>query len=70
MEEDKGTFSPREREVAVLIADGWTNTEIADHLGISTKTVDSHRLRLLKKMGVDNNVRLVRLAIREGLVVA
>lgn len=61
-------LTDREREVATMLCDGLRNAEIADRLGVSVKTIDTHRHRVLKKLGVDNNVRLVRLAIREGWI--
>ncbi len=61
-------LSPRELEVALLLARGEVNREIATALGISVKTVDTHRLHLLKKLGCKHNVALARLMIRDGLV--
>jgi DNA-binding NarL/FixJ family response regulator len=61
-------LTEREREVALKLAIGAKNSEIADDLGISSKTVDTHRSHLLKKLGCRNNVELARLAIREGYV--
>jgi DNA-binding NarL/FixJ family response regulator len=52
----------REKEVLVLIADGFTNKEVAEKLFISTTTVDSHRTSLLSKFGVKNTATLIRLA--------
>lgn len=61
-------LSERERYVAIRLAVGDRNVEIAELLGISVKTVDSHRNHLLKKLECRNNVELARLAIREGYV--
>lgn len=58
----------RELEVAYMLARGETNREISTALGISIKTIDTHRGHLLKKLGCRNNVALVRLMIRDGLV--
>jgi DNA-binding CsgD family transcriptional regulator len=59
----------REREVAML-ARGEPNREIAKALGISIKTVDTHRGHLLAKLGCRNNVELARLFIRRGHIAA
>jgi DNA-binding CsgD family transcriptional regulator len=61
-------LSDRERAVALRLSLGKTNREIADELGISIKTVDTHRLHLMRKLECRNNVELARLAIREGYV--
>lgn len=61
-------ITDREREVAFKLCDALTNQEIADELGLSIKTVDSHRSRLIKKLGVKNNVALARLAMRQGWI--
>jgi DNA-binding NarL/FixJ family response regulator len=62
------TLSPREREVALLLARGATNRAIAKDLDISIKTVDTHRQKVMNKLELDNNVMLCRLAIREGWI--
>ena len=61
-------LSPRELEVMKLIADGLTNQEIGDQLGISVKTVDRHRENTMRKLGVHSRIDLVKYAIREGLI--
>ena len=63
-----GTLSPREREVFHLVVDGRTTKEIARSLGISVKTADNHRYRLMEKLGVHNTAELVRYAARRGLL--
>jgi DNA-binding NarL/FixJ family response regulator len=60
-------LSPREREVMMLVVEGCRTKEIAARLGIGTKTVDTHRARLMKKLGCGSTAELVRYAIREGL---
>lgn len=62
------TLSAREREVLVLLAQGHTNQAIARRLGISVKTVESYRARLLQKLGLRSRADLTRLAIELGLV--
>jgi DNA-binding NarL/FixJ family response regulator len=63
-------LSERELEVLRHIAEGLRNKEIADHLEISQKSVETYRSRLLKKLGYSSTAELVRYAIREGLVKA
>lgn len=60
------TLTEREREVALRLALGISNGEVAEELGISPKTVDTHRAHVLKKLELRNNVELARYAIREG----
>lgn len=61
-------LTPREREVMQLIAEGLSAKEIATKLGVSIKTAEAHRARLMAKLGVRKASLLVRIAIREGLV--
>jgi DNA-binding NarL/FixJ family response regulator len=61
-------LSTREQEVVKLIAEAHTNKEIAEILHLSEKTVESHRARVLQKLGMRDRVELVRYAIRQGLV--
>jgi len=58
----------REREILKLIADGFTNQEIADKLFIGNSTVDSHRKNLLLKFNAKNTASLVKTAIDKGLI--
>ena len=58
----------RERQVLVGVAQGHTNREIATQLGISHRTVESHRESLMKKLGVRTVAGLTRLALEAGLV--
>lgn len=60
-------LSTRERQVLQLVADGKTTKEIALLLGISVKTADSHRSRIMSKLNIHDTAGLVRYAIREGL---
>lgn len=61
-------LSPREREVLELIVEGRLNKQIAGHLGLSIKTVELHRARVMEKMGANNLAELVRrvLTVRAG----
>jgi DNA-binding NarL/FixJ family response regulator len=67
-EEPGDTLTPREQEVVKLIAEAHTNKDIAEILHLSEKTVESHRARVLQKLGMRDRVELVRYAIRQGLV--
>lgn len=58
----------REREVLQLIGEGVRTVEIGDHLGISAKTVETHRRRIMDKLGIDSLAGLIKYAIREGIV--
>jgi DNA-binding NarL/FixJ family response regulator len=61
-------LSPREREVLRYIAEGSSNRETAAALGISVRTVETHRDSLMKKLGIHSVARLTRIALRCGLV--
>jgi len=61
-------ISPREIEVLKLIAQEFSNSEIAEKLYISIRTVDTHRRNLLEKLGAKNTAGLVKFAIQKGLV--
>ncbi|MGO4879576.1 MAG: LuxR C-terminal-related transcriptional regulator [Bryobacteraceae bacterium] len=65
-----GPLTSREVQVLALVADGHSTKEIAGLLGISYKTADSHRSRIMEKLGVHETASLVRYAIRQGIVVA
>lgn len=60
-------LSPREREVLDLIAQGYTNQQIADRFGLSVKTIETHRSRLVEKLGLRSRAELVRYAVDRGL---
>ena len=61
-------LTPRERQVLQLIAEGKTTKEVAALLGVSVKTAESHRMRIMTKLSIHETAGLVRYAIREGLV--
>lgn len=61
-------LSPREIEVLELIAQEFSNQEIANKLFISSRTVDTHRRNLLEKLSVRNNVGLTKYAISKGII--
>jgi DNA-binding NarL/FixJ family response regulator len=61
-------LSPREREVLALVTNGKTNKEIGAELGISPRTVESHRESLVKKLRIRTVAELTRFAVETGLV--
>ena len=63
-------LTPRELDVVKLIAEAYTNKQIAQVLHVSEKTVESHRGNVLSKLGMRDRVELVRYAIRRGLTEA
>jgi DNA-binding NarL/FixJ family response regulator len=63
-------LSPREREIVQLLAEGQSNKEAAATLGISIKTVETHRATVMKKLGLDSLAALVRYAIRNNIISA
>jgi len=68
---DQATFpfiTRREKEVLQLVADGFTNSEIADKLFISSATVDTHRKSLLAKFNMKNTAALVRFVTQHNLI--
>ena len=62
------SLTPRELEVLKLVAEGYTNQEIADQLVVSIKTVQAHRANVMEKLGLHNITHLVRFAVRAGLI--
>ena len=60
-------LSAREREVLQLIAEGWSTKQIAAHLYVSVKTIETHRRQIMKKLDLHNIADLTKYAIREGL---
>jgi DNA-binding NarL/FixJ family response regulator len=69
-EQPRDPLTPRETEVLKLVAESYTNRQIAQALVISEKTVDRHRANILEKLGMRDRVQLTRYAIRNGLVEA
>jgi DNA-binding NarL/FixJ family response regulator len=68
--EPDSPLTPRELEVVKLIAEAFTNRQIAETLKLSEKTVESHRANVFSKLGMRDRVEIVRYAIRRGLVEA
>jgi two-component system, NarL family, response regulator NreC len=67
---DAAPLSVRERQVLQLIAEGDSTKKIAVRLGISAKTVESHRTKLMQKLEIHDTATLVRYAIRRGITQA
>lgn len=61
-------LSAREREVLQMVARGHTNQQVADSLGLSVKTVESYRARVMKKLGVKERAELVQYAMKAGMM--
>lgn len=63
-------LTPRQRETLCLIVEGLSTNEVASKLGVSVKTVETHRAQLKQRLGIYNAVGLVRYAIRKGMISA
>jgi two-component system response regulator NreC len=63
-------LTDRERQVLQLVAEGKTTKEVAEVLGLSVKTADSHRTRIMQKLEIHETASLVRYAIRRGFIKA
>jgi len=61
-------LTPRQREVLQLVAEGYSNKEIAQRLDVAPKTVETHRTELMERLGIHGVAGLVRYAIQVGLV--
>ncbi len=61
-------LTPRQREVLQLVAEGYSNKEIASRLNVAVKTVETHRTELMERLGIHGVAGLVRYAIQVGLV--
>ncbi|QTP54333.1 response regulator transcription factor [Billgrantia sulfidoxydans] len=70
LRERYNALRPKEREILVLVAEGLTSREIAEHLEVSAKTVEVYRLRGMKALGAGSLAELVRLCVALGLVEA
>jgi len=62
------SLSAREKEIFPLLADGKSIKEIAGHLYISPKTVESHKYSIMEKLGVDSVAELTKIALKRGLI--
>ena len=66
--EVRSVLTSREVEVLQLLAEGESTKQAASTLGVSTKTIESHRQNIMKKLDIDNVVDLIKYAIREGII--
>ena len=62
------SLTSREKEILQLLAEGNSNKEVAQSLGISIRTAETHRAAIMRKFGVDSIAGLVRSAIRNRLI--
>ena len=62
------SLTPREKDVLLPLVQGYTNREIAEQLGVSIKTIDLYRSRVMKRMQAEHLPELVGMAIAAGLV--
>jgi two-component system, NarL family, response regulator NreC len=67
-EKPRDPLTSRERQVLQLIAEGKSTKDVASLLGISVKTAESHRTRLMQKLDIHETASLVRYAVRRGIV--
>jgi two-component system response regulator NreC len=68
MQKELDVLSEREQQVLELVAEGMTNPQIGDELGISPKTVARHRERIMNKLNLHSCTELVKFALRTGLI--
>jgi DNA-binding NarL/FixJ family response regulator len=64
----ESSISPREREILQMVAEGRTNAEIGKILVISTRTVETHRKNLMRKLGLTSQFDILRYAVKQGLI--
>ncbi len=62
------TLTDREKQVLKLVAEGRSNKEVAEVLGISVKTAMSHREHVMEKLGLHNRTELVKFALKKGVI--
>ena len=67
-EQPRDPLTPRDRQVLQLVAEGHTTKEIATELGISTKTAETYRAKIMEKLDIHDTAGLVRYAIRQGMI--
>jgi DNA-binding CsgD family transcriptional regulator len=64
----KRDLSAREAEILLLLVDGESNRTVAERLGISVRTVEAHRARLMLKIGSENIADVVKYAVRNNII--
>ena len=65
---ERSLLTGRQREIVRLLTTGKSNKEVAAALGISAKTVETHRAAIMRKLGLRSIAALVRYAVREGVI--
>jgi two-component system, NarL family, response regulator NreC len=65
---EKRALTKREKEIVSLVAEGYKNREVAEKLGISVKTVETHRANIMNKLALRNLAQLIYYAIKTGMV--
>ena len=65
---DGGTLNPRESEIVSLAVKGHSNQDIASQLGISVKTVENQKTKIMHKLGIETKPELFDYAARNGLI--
>jgi len=68
VQDPAGSLTPRQREVLQLVAQGKTAKEIGAILGLSARTVESHKYELMQALGVERSAELVQFAVKHGLI--
>jgi len=61
-------LTPREREVLIYVAQGYTNRQIAEKMHVSVRTAERHRYNMMKKATFRNKAEVIRYAVRRGLI--
>ena len=61
-------MTPRQREILQLLAEGKSAKEVASTLGLSARTVEDHKYRLMEQLGIENSAELIHFAIKHGIV--
>ena len=67
-QKDQPFLTPRERQIIQLVAEGFTNKQVAKALRVSEKTVETHRASLMRKLGINSIIELVRYAVRNNII--
>jgi len=67
IEQDKYGLSKREKQILGMVIDGKHNKDIADFLGKSVRTIETHRFNIMKKLGVNNAVDMISKAMKESI---
>ncbi|MCE2928659.1 MAG: response regulator transcription factor [Candidatus Caenarcaniphilales bacterium] len=65
---ERNRLSKREMDVLIMIKDGMRNPEIAEKLGLSTKTVENHVRSILQKLGAKNRTEAVVIALKNSMI--